>query len=95
MAEYWSGGRFVAGTTLRTAGNGGVSALDLEIAAAVARARDDGNALGEMQQLLERYPLLRGEPEEALEHPLTPLVSQYAKQQLGATDNFCLHRQIY
>lgn len=91
MAGYWSGGRFVAGTTLRTAGNGGVTALDLEIAAAVARAREKGEAFRELQRLLERYPLLRREPAEELEHPLTPLVSLYAKEQLGATGSFHQH----
>ena len=42
---YWSEGRFVAGSTLRTAGVGGVSGLELEVAAAVARARENGGAL--------------------------------------------------
>lgn len=90
MAGYWSGGRFVAGTTLRTAGNGGVSALDLEIAAAVARVCEHGGALEELGRLLERYPLLRGEPAEEQEHPLTGLACLYAIEQLNGTGSFCL-----
>ena len=84
MTGYWSEGRFVTGTTLRTAGNGGVSTLDLEIAAAVARARDDGNALGEMRRLLSNHPLLRRESAEHEEHPLALLARLSADQQLGA-----------
>ncbi len=84
MAGYWSGGLFVAGATLRTAGNGGVSALDLEIAAALARAREDCNALGEMKCLLSHYPQLRRESAEHEAHPLAPLARLSAEQQLGS-----------
>jgi hypothetical protein len=82
MAGYWSEGRFVAGSTLRTAGVGGVSGLELEVAAAVARARKNGGALTELRHLLTTYPVLKREPAEGEEHPLKPLVWLYADEQL-------------
>jgi hypothetical protein len=82
MAGYWSEGRFVAGSTVRTAGVGGVSGLELEVAAAVARARENGGALAEMKRLLESYPALKREAPEGEEHLLSPLARLYADELL-------------
>jgi len=79
---YWSDGRFVAGSTLRTAGVGGVSGLELEVAAAVARAREKGGALEELRRLLQTWPALKREAAEEEEHLLTPLAWLYADEQL-------------
>ena len=79
---YWSDGRFVAGSTLRTAGVGGVSGLELEVAAAVARACEKGGALEELRRLLATYPALKRETAEDEEHLLTPLAWLYADEQL-------------
>ena len=82
MAGYWAEGRFVAGSTLRTAGVGGVSGLELEVAAAVARARENGGALHELKRLLETWPALKREAAEDEDHVLKPLVWLYADEQL-------------
>ena len=82
MAGYWSEGRFVAGSTLRTAGVGGVSGLELEVAAAVARVREKGGALGELRRLLETWPALKREAAEEEDHLLKPLMWLYADEQL-------------
>jgi hypothetical protein len=82
VAGYWSEGRFVAGSTVRTAGVGGVSGLELEVAAAVARAREKGGALSELKRLLGEYPALKREAAEEDEHLLSPLVQLYAAEQL-------------
>lgn len=82
MAGYWSEGRFVAGSTVRTAGVGGVSGLELKVAAAVARTRENGGALKELKRLLEEYPALRREAAEEEEHLLAPLAHLYAEEQL-------------
>jgi hypothetical protein len=80
MSGYWSEGRFVAGSTLRTAGVGGVSGLELEVAAAVARAREKGGALQELRRLLETYPVLRRDSAEDEEHLLKALSWLCAEQ---------------
>lgn len=88
---YWKDGRFVAGQTVKTAGTGGVGKLELEVAAAVARARETGRALDELAGLLDRHPSLKIDvadqtwnPEtgrwEGPEHPLAPLAALYAWQ---------------
>ena len=82
MSGYWSDGRFVADTTVKTAGMGGVSGLELEIAAAVARAREKGGALEELRRLLESWPALKREAAEEDEHLLTPIAWAYAEEQL-------------
>ena len=82
MSGYWSEGRFVAGTTVKTAGMGGVSGLELEVAAAVARAREKGGALEELRRLLESWPALKREAAEDDEHLLTPIAWAYAEEQL-------------
>ena len=82
MAGYWSEGRFVAGSTLRTAGVGGVSGLELEVAAAVARAREKGGALEELRRLLATYPVLKREAPEDEDHLLKPLAWLYADELL-------------
>ena len=82
MAGYWSEGRFVAGSTLRIAGVGGVSGLELEVAAAVARARENGGALAELKRLLETYPALKREAPEVEDHPLKALAWLYADELL-------------
>jgi hypothetical protein len=82
VAGYWSEGRFVAGNTVRTAGVGGVSGLELEVAAAVARARVNGGALTELKRLLEKHPALKREAAEEDEHLLSPLAQLYAAEQL-------------
>ena len=79
---YWSEGRFVAVSTLRTAGVGGVSGLELKVAAAVARAREKGGALEELKRLLQTWPALKREAAEEEEHLLTPLAWLYADEQL-------------
>lgn len=81
MAGYWSEGRFVAGSTVRTAGVGGVSGLELEVAAAVARARESGGALTELKRLLEAHPALKREAAEEEEHLLAPLARLFAVEQ--------------
>ncbi len=83
MAGYWSGGRFVAGSTLRTAGVGGVSGLELEVAAAVARARENGGALNQLKRLLAEHPALKRDVPQEEEHVLAPLAHQYAEEVLG------------
>ncbi len=82
MAGYWSEGRFVAGSTLRTAGVGGVSGLELEVAAAVARAREKGGARGELRRLMETWPVLKLEAAQDEDHLLKPLAWLYADEQL-------------
>ena len=82
MSGYWSDGRFVADTTVKTAGMGGVSGLELEIAAAVARSREKGGALEELRRLLESWPALKREAAEDDEHLLTPIAWAYAEEQL-------------
>jgi hypothetical protein len=82
VAGYWREGRFVAGNTVRTAGVGGVSGLELEVAAAVARARENGGALSELKRLLGEYPSLKREAAEEEEHLLSPLAHLYAEEQL-------------
>ncbi len=82
MAGYWSEGRFVAGSTVRTAGVGGVSALELDVAAAVARARENGGALHELKRLLKEHPALKRDAPEEEGHLLTPLAHLYAEEQL-------------
>jgi hypothetical protein len=79
MSGYWSEGRFVAGSTLRTAGVGGVSGLELEVAAAVARAREKGGALEELRRLMDEHPALRRDVAEGEEHFLTPLAWLWAE----------------
>jgi len=79
---YWSDGRFVAGSTLRTAGVGGVSGLELEVAAAVARAREKGGALEELRRLLETWLALKREAAEEEDHLLASLAWLYADEQL-------------
>ena len=82
MNGYWCDGRFVAGSTVRTAGMGGVSGLELEIAAAVARVRENGGALNELKRLMESYPVLRFEAVEEEDHLLQPMAWLYADEQL-------------
>lgn len=82
MSGYWSEGRFVAGTTVKTAGMGGVSGLELEVAAAVARARENGGALEELRRLMDEHPPLKRDVEEGEEHCLTPIAWAYAEEQL-------------
>lgn len=82
MAGYWSDGRFVAGSTLRTAGVGGVGSLELEVAAAVDRARESGGALEELRRLLTTYPALKREAAEDEDHLLKPLMWLYADELL-------------
>jgi hypothetical protein len=83
MAGYWEQGRFVAALTMGTATTGGVSGLDLEIAAAMARAREGGSALTELKRLLQTYPLLKREAAEGQEHPLRSLAALVAEEKLG------------
>lgn len=79
MNGYWSEGRFVAGTTVKTAGMGGVSGLELEVAAAVARVRENGGALEELRRLMDEHPPLKRDVEEGEEHFLTPLAWLWAE----------------
>ena len=94
MRGYWKDGRFVVGQTVKTAGTGGVGTLELEVAAAVARARETGNALKELKALLADYPQLRVDTPEQVwnsetkswdgaTHLLTPLAHLYAELLLG------------
>ena len=93
MKGYWKNGQFVAGHTVKTAGTAGVGTLALEVAAAVARARETGSALRELAGLLNQYPVLKVDtPEqvwnqaearwEGQPHLLAPLAVLYADQQL-------------
>ncbi len=82
MAGYWSGGRFVAGSTLRTAVVGGVSGLELEVAAAVVRARENGGALNQLKRLLAEHPALKRDVSEEEKHLLAPLARLYVEEQL-------------
>lgn len=94
---FWdANGRFVAGATVRTAGAWSTSALELEVAAACARAREAGKAqtaLSELKTLLSTHLVLRNDVAERVwddetrkwkgeEHLLTPLVAVYAEQLL-------------
>ena len=94
MNGYWQNGTFVTGQTVRTAGTGGVGKLELEVAAAVARARENGSALKELGDLLSQHPVLKVDtPEqnwnqqtgswEGTPHLLAPLATLYAEQQLA------------
>jgi hypothetical protein len=76
---------------MKTAGTGGVGSLELEVAASLARARENGNALGELGELLTRYPVLKVDvPDqqwnqkeacwEGRSHLLSPLAVLYAEQ---------------
>lgn len=91
MRGYWKDGTFVAGQTVKTAGTVGVGTLELEVAAAVARAREAGTALQEMGELLTRHPVLKIDVQEQTWNPadacwegrshlLTPLAVLYAEQ---------------
>ena len=91
MRGYWKNGVFVAGQTVKTAGTVGVGTLELEVAAAVARARESGTALQEMGELLTRHPVLKVDVQEQTWNPanacwegrshlLTPLAVLYAEQ---------------
>jgi hypothetical protein len=93
---YWQDGRFIQGATVRTAGTFSVGQLGLQVAAAVARARVNSNALGELAELLRQYPQLRVEaPQPSWNsgtkeydgelHLLTPLAQLYAEQLFNST----------
>ena len=93
MKGYWKDGQFVAGHTVKTAGTAGVGTLALEVAAAVARARETGSALRELAGLLTQYPVLKVDVAEQTwnqqtaswegqPHLLAPLAVLYADQQL-------------
>jgi len=82
MNGYWCDGRFIAGSTVRTAGMGGVSGLELEIAAAVARVRENGGALNELRRLMESWPALKRDAADEEGHLLKPMVWLYADEQL-------------
>jgi hypothetical protein len=88
---YWKDGQFVAGQTVKTAGTGGVGTLELEVAAAVARARESRTALEELGNLLNQHPMLKVDvPDQTWNqervcwegplHLLTPLAALYAQQ---------------
>ena len=91
---FWdSNGRFVAGATVRTAGAWSTSALELEVAAACARAREAGtahSALNELKTLLSTHLVLLNDVAERVwneetkawkgePHLLTPLVELYVE----------------
>ncbi len=91
---FWKEGRFIKGATVKTSGTFSTSGLELEVAAAVARARESGKALDELAELLVRHPVLRDDiPDqtwnqqtaswEGPQHLLVPLVSLYAQQSLN------------
>ena len=93
MKGYWKDGRFVLGQTVKTAGTGGVGTLALEVAAAVARARETGKALEELGKLLTQHPVLKVDVQEqtwnqtngcweGTQHLLAPLAALYAERQL-------------
>ena len=93
MKGYWKDGRFVLGQTVKTAGTGGVGSLELDVAAAVARARETGTALKELADLLTQHPVLKVDVQEqtwnqtngcweGTPHLLAPLAVLYAEQQL-------------
>ena len=93
MKGYWKDGRFVLGQTVKTAGTGGVGTLELEVAAAVARARETGKALEELGNLLTKHPVLKVDVQEqtwnqtngcweGTQHLLAPLAALYAERQL-------------
>ena len=56
---FWRDGKFIQGATVKTSGTFSTSGLELEVAAAVARARVNGKALNELAELLVRVPVLR------------------------------------
>ena len=98
MNGYWQNGTFVRGQTVRTAGTGGVGKLELEVAAAVARARDTGKALEELGNLLSQHPVLKVDTLEqkwnqqtgsweGQQHLLAPLAALYAEQLLKPQTN--------
>ena len=98
MNGYWQNGTFVTGQTVRTAGTSGVGKLELEVAAAVARARETGKALEELRHLLNQHPALKAEtPEqrwnkqtgswEGEQHLLAPLAALFAEQLLKPQTN--------
>ena len=95
MRGYWKDGRFVVGQTVKTAGTNGVGTLELEVAAAVARARETGQVLTELKALLTDHPQLRVDTPEQVwnsetkswdgaTHLLTPLAHLYAELLLGS-----------
>ncbi len=90
---YWQNGKYVQGATVRAPGTFSVGQLGLEVAAAVARARESGDALSELAELLKQHPQLRVDvPEQTWNsetgnwdgefHLLTPLVKLYTEQLL-------------
>jgi len=83
---YWRDGRWHQGLTLKTGGAFSASTLDLEVAAAVARAHDTGDALTELKRLLQDRPQLRQETPDDVPHPLNPLVAVFVTQRLGGRD---------
>jgi len=91
---FWQNGRFIHGATVRTAGTFSVGELELKVAAATDRARESGNALGELAGLLEQHSQLRLDaPDrdwnnetrdwEGDRHLLAPLAELYADQLLS------------
>ena len=88
---YWHNGHFIQGATVKTAGTFSVGELELKVAAAVARARETGQALSELRELLLQHPHLQADVPEQVwnsetkqwdgaEHLLTPLTKLYAEQ---------------
>ena len=80
---YWRDGRWHQGLTLKTGGAFSASTLDLEVAAAVARAHDTGDALTELKRLLQDRPQLRQDTTDGVNHPLNSLVAVFVDQRLG------------
>ena len=91
MTGYWKDGRFVVGQTVKTAGDDEVGALDLQVAAAVARARETGNPRIEIANLLKDHPILKNDVPEMTwdrnlkqwighKHPLTEMAILLAQE---------------
>ena len=80
---FWQGGRFLQGLTVKTGVAFSTTALELEVATACAKARETGDALKELTNLLNKQPALRRDTPTGENHPLNPLVDLFVQQTLS------------
>ena len=83
MGTFFSpNGTKVSGQTM--SGKGTAEAIwETDIAAAVGRCERGGSAKEELAALFKRYPQLKEDRWKPYEHPVSPLIEWFTKQQLG------------
>jgi galactokinase len=84
MPFYDSKGNLVSGAKVGGKGGGGsaVSIVATEVDASVARVKEGASARDEMLALFRKHPFLKEDKWEVGEHPLSPLLEWFVKQQL-------------